>query len=140
MEKESVTSIIDKTMTITGEIAFKGRVRIDGTIEGNIDGEHLILSSSGRIKGDIQVASFNCHGTMEGNVIAKKLSARKGCTIIGTLKASTLTVEPGATIQGQIEVTADDFSVSETGKEQEFLPEDEVEPVPVVPRGQQKTG
>ncbi len=36
-------------MTIKGEISLKGKRRIDGTINGNIDGEHLILSETGKI-------------------------------------------------------------------------------------------
>jgi cytoskeletal protein CcmA (bactofilin family) len=106
VESEAISSIIDKSMTITGEMSFKGKARIDGTINGNIDGEHLILSETGTVKGDIKVSSFNCYGTLEGNVTAGMLTARKNCTILGKLEASSLTVEPGASIQGEIKAAA----------------------------------
>jgi cytoskeletal protein CcmA (bactofilin family) len=102
VESETISSIIDKSMSVTGEISFKGKTRIDGTITGNISGEHLILSESGRINGDIQVTSFICHGSLEGNIKANLVTARKGCAIHGKLEAATLTVEPGATLDGEV--------------------------------------
>ncbi len=111
VESEAISSIIDKSMTITGEIIFKGKARIDGTINGNIDGEHLILSETGKIIGDIKVTSFNCYGALEGNIQAEMLTARKDSTIIGKLEAGTLTVEPGAAIQGEIKAAAKDLKL-----------------------------
>ena len=108
IEGEAISSIIDKSMIITGEIAFKGKARIDGTINGNIEGEHLILSETGKVIGDITVSSFNCYGALEGNVKAGMLTARKNCSIHGKLEASSLTVEPGASIQGEIRAAAKD--------------------------------
>jgi len=108
VESEAISSIIDKSMTITGEIAFKGKARIDGTINGNIDGEHLILSETGKVVGDITVSSFNCYGALEGNVKAGMVTARKDCSIKGKLEAESLTVEPGASIQGEIRAAAKD--------------------------------
>ena len=101
-ESETISSIIDKSMSVTGEISFKGKTRIDGSVEGNISGEHLILSDSGKIIGDIQVSSFICHGSLEGNIKANLVTARKGCAIHGKLEAGSLTVEPGATLDGEV--------------------------------------
>ncbi|MFW2367641.1 MAG: bactofilin family protein [Desulforhopalus sp.] len=106
VEEEAISSIIDKSMTVTGEISFKGKARIDGTINGNIKGEHLILSESGKVTGDITVSSFNCYGSLEGNIKADMLTARKNCSIHGKLEAVSLTVEPGAAIQGEIKAAA----------------------------------
>lgn len=114
VESEAISSIIDKSMTIKGEISFKGKARIDGTINGNIEGEHLILSESGRIIGDIVVVSFNCYGHIEGNIKANMVTARKSCSITGKLEAGSLTVEPGAAMKGEIQVAVQDLQV--TGK------------------------
>lgn len=102
VENEAIASIIDKSMTIKGEVSFKGKTRLDGIINGNIEGEHLVLSETGKVTGDISVSSFNCYGTLEGNVTAKIVTARKNCNIRGKLIAGSLTVEPGATIEGEI--------------------------------------
>lgn len=114
-ESEAISSIIDKTMKITGEMTFQGKTRIDGTIQGNISGEHLILSESGRVTGDISASSFNCFGTLEGNVKANIITARKNCSIHGKLEAGSLTVEPGAALDGEIKAATKDL-VSGLGK------------------------
>ena len=120
VESEAISSIIDKSMTIKGELIFKGKARIDGTVNGNIEGEHLILSETGSVVGDINVSSFNCYGSLEGNVKATMLTARKNSSIHGKLEAGNLTVEPGASIQGEIKASAKDLS-----------PGDKKTPVPI---------
>ena len=110
VDGEAIASIIDKNMTLTGEVFFQGKARIDGTITGNIAGEHLILSETGKVVGDIAVSSFNCYGSLEGNVKAAMLIARKNCSIQGKLEAENLTVEPGACIQGEIQAATQDLN------------------------------
>ncbi len=108
-ESEAISSIIDKTMVINGEISFQGKTRIDGLINGNINGEHLVLSESGKVVGDITSVSFNCFGTIEGNIRSNLVTARKDCAIHGRLEAGSLTVEPGATIDGEIKAATQDL-------------------------------
>jgi len=108
-ESETISSIIDKTMSITGEITFKGKTRIDGTINGNVSGEHLVLSESGKIVGDLKVSSFICNGSINGNIKANIVTARKGCSIHGRLEAGNLTVEPGAILDGEVKAATRDL-------------------------------
>lgn len=100
--KEAISAIISKEMTVTGEINFKGKARIDGTIEGDINGEYLVLSESGKIKGDIVLESLVCHGTIEGNVKSKLVTAQSTAVIVGKLESANLTVESGAVLEGEI--------------------------------------
>lgn len=102
---EAVASIIDKSMTVTGEIHFKGKARIDGSVKGNVTGEHLVLSESGVIEGDLNLTSFNCFGILVGNIKTSLLTARKGSSLRGKLIAEDLTVEPGAHIEGEIQAS-----------------------------------
>ncbi len=113
VESETISAIIDKTMLIIGEVSFKGKTRIDGTINGNISGEHLILSESGTINGDIKVSSCICHGAVEGNVIANLVTARKGCSIKGRLEAGSLTVEPGARLDGEVKTAGNNSATGD---------------------------
>lgn len=103
--KEVITSILSKDMQISGEIRFKGKTRIDGLVEGNMKGEHLILSETGKIIGDIDVDSLICHGTIEGNINSKMVTAHPTAIIHGMLVATNLTVESGASLNGEIKAT-----------------------------------
>jgi len=109
VEGEAISSIIDASMVITGELSFKGKTRIDGEINGNIKGEHLILSKEGKIQGDVKVSSFICQGTFTGNIDAKILTARRGSSIQGKITAGSLTVEPGASLDGEIKAATKDL-------------------------------
>jgi len=129
-ENESISSIIDKQMVIEGEISFQGKTRIDGTINGNIKGEHLVLSETGTITGDIVACSFNCFGKLEGNIRANLITARKNSTIHGKLEAGSLTVEPGATIDGEIRAATREMAEAPVKKPAQIpapQPEEQVE-------------
>jgi cytoskeletal protein CcmA (bactofilin family) len=109
VDSDTISSIVDRNMTITGALHFQGKARIDGTINGNIDGEYLILGRSGRINGDIKVATFVCHGTMEGNVTADTLRAGKSSSILGKVSAAHLVVEPGAILDSEVKTSSELF-------------------------------
>lgn len=99
---DTISSIVDHNMTVTGEVYFKGKTRIDGTVNGTIEGDYLILSRSGRINGDIKVATLVCHGIIEGNVRAETVKAKKNSSIYGKVTTTHLLLEPGANLDGEV--------------------------------------
>jgi len=106
VSKEAISCLISKEMHISGEITFKGKARIDGTIEGNIQGEYLVLSKTGRVNGDLELDALICHGVVEGNIQAKLVTAHASATIRGRLTSGSLTVEPGAVLEGEIHASS----------------------------------
>lgn len=99
---DPISSVISKDMKITGEVRFKGKARIDGIVEGNIQGEHLILSESAKVIGDLELISLICHGIVQGNIKAQQVTTHSTSTIHGNLVASNLTVESGTSLNGEI--------------------------------------
>jgi len=112
-EREVISSIIDAKMTMKGDLLFEGKARIDGTVEGDIKGEHLILSEVGKIHGNVQVSTFVCHGTLEGNITASLVTARKTSRIYGLIESNNLSVEPGAELSGEVKVAAKEIRQAE---------------------------
>ncbi|MEA3468397.1 MAG: polymer-forming cytoskeletal protein [Thermodesulfobacteriota bacterium] len=112
-DKEAISSIIDARMVMKGELLFEGKTRIDGTVEGDIKGEHLILSEVGKVHGNIHVSTFVCHGTLEGNVTANLVTARKSCRIHGMIESNNLSVEPGAALSGEMKIATKELHVDE---------------------------
>lgn len=100
-----ISSILSKDVHIIGEVAFKGKMLIDGIVEGNILGEHLVLSECGRIKGDIVAETLLCNGTVDGNIKAKQLSLGSKATVHGRIASNSLTVETGVAIEGEIQTS-----------------------------------
>ena len=97
-----ISSIISTDMRVTGEMSFKGKARVDGVVEGNIKGEHLVLSDSGKVIGDLELVTLICHGSIEGNVKAQQVTAHTSSSIRGNLVATSLTVESGAQLNGEV--------------------------------------
>ncbi|HEJ83003.1 MAG TPA: polymer-forming cytoskeletal protein [Desulfobacteraceae bacterium] len=97
-----ISSIISTDMRVTGEMSFKGKARVDGIVEGNVKGEHLILSESGKVYGDLELSTLICHGAIEGNVKAQKVTAHSSSSLTGNLIAASLTVESGAKLNGEV--------------------------------------
>lgn len=101
-DKRAITSVIGKEMTVVGDISFEGKVRIDGNIEGNIQGDYLILSDTGNIIGDIDATIVVCHGQVDGNIKVKKFFLKKDGTVNGKLETTDLSVESGGVLNGEI--------------------------------------
>ncbi|MFC1524607.1 polymer-forming cytoskeletal protein [Thermodesulfobacteriota bacterium] len=114
-EREAITSIIDKEMTVTGDITFSGKARIDGNIEGNIKGEYLIISETATVTGDINAEIIVCQGKVDGNIQADQFFAKKPTRINGRLETRDLSVESGAMISGEIQAAVQKLSVLEGG-------------------------
>lgn len=106
LSKEAVTSIVGQEMQMVGDISFRGKLRIDGKAEGNIQGDYLILGDSGIIVGDIMVNTFVCAGRVQGNVSVKTLQVIKSGTINGKVETTDLAVESGAALNGEIKSRA----------------------------------
>jgi len=107
--KETTPSIIGKEMTLVGDVCFKGKLRLDGKIKGNIMGDYLILGETGHVSGDIEVAHFTCQGRVEGNVNVKKLHVIKEGNINGKVETNDLSVESGAVLNGEIKSRTKDL-------------------------------
>lgn len=105
-DKDPIESVLAKEMVIKGEVSFKGKARFDGTIDGNIKGEYLILSETAHVTGNIEAATLICHGHVEGNITAEIVTAHATSAIHGILKAENLTVESGAALDGEIHASS----------------------------------
>jgi cytoskeletal protein CcmA (bactofilin family) len=108
IEKEAISSIISKGMHLSGEIRFEGKARLDGSVEGNIQGDYLIISETGEVNGDLDLDALICHGKVIGATRAKLVTAHATSFIQGKLEAVNLTVESGASLDGEIKVATKD--------------------------------
>jgi cytoskeletal protein CcmA (bactofilin family) len=97
-----ISSIIGQDMILTGDMVFKSKIQIDGKINGNLNGDSLILSNTGKIEGDVEVKSITCYGQIDGNVKAGVLFLKKSGVINGRVETSDLSVESGGILTGEI--------------------------------------
>ncbi|MFP3983584.1 MAG: polymer-forming cytoskeletal protein [Desulfurivibrionaceae bacterium] len=98
----AITSVIGQDMQLEGDVSFKGKLRLDGRIKGNVQGDYLIMGESGVVVGDILVNTFVCCGQVEGKVNVKKLNVFASGAVDGRVEATDMTVESGAALNGEV--------------------------------------
>lgn len=106
---------------IKGEILSPCDIRIDGTFEGKIHSKgRVVVGESAHIKGDIICENVDLWGKVEGNVFVKDtLNLKEGCTVNGNLNIRKLSVELGATFNGNCKMISEaDFDRVSGAKEQ----------------------
>ena len=95
-------SRISAGTVIKGEILSPTDIRIDGTFEGRIQSKgRVVVGETAVIKADIVCENVDLWGKVEGNLFVKNtLSLKEGCTVTGNLHIRRLSVELGATFNG----------------------------------------
>jgi len=85
-----------------GKVVFQGTLRVDGIIEGEIDGsDTLILGETGSINGVCKVAKAILSGKVRGEVYAsEKVVLKKNTDFNGKIVTPSLIVEEGASFNG----------------------------------------
>ena len=103
----SLTAFLDQGSEFSGKLSFKDTVRIDGKFEGEIASENtLIVGESGSVQATIRSEIVVVHGEVIGDILANhQVALHKTARVTGNVKTKVFTVEEGAEINGQIEMT-----------------------------------
>ena len=102
-------SRISAGTVIKGEILSPGDIRIDGTFEGRLQSKgRVVIGETAVIKGDILCDNVDLCGKVEGNIYVKDtLALKEGCVVNGNLHIKKLSVELGATFNGNCKTITD---------------------------------
>lgn len=96
-------SVISRDMRITGDCIVEGRIRIEGTIVGDVSAAGLELARSGSVQGDLTAAkgaaseTFVIAGEVQGRVHAPHVEVGPNGSILGGVEADE------AQIRGRVE-------------------------------------
>jgi cytoskeletal protein CcmA (bactofilin family) len=100
-------NIICNGTTIKGDIATDGEIRIDGTVEGNLQAKgKVVIGASGRLTGEIVCRSADIQGKVEGKInVNELLSFKSTCVFKGDITTKQLAIEPGAIFNGTCQMS-----------------------------------
>lgn len=102
--KEGLLSgFVGNGTSLTGEANFKGMLRVDGHLSGQIksEGGTLIVGNNGQVDADIEVAVATIHGTVNGDIIAtQRLEFGRAAKVNGNVQTPSLVIEQGAVFEG----------------------------------------
>ncbi len=95
-------TVIGADSKITGELEIQGTVRVDGSVEGDIRADWVIIGETGRIRGNVQARMMVVGGRIDGNIDASEIVELKDkAQIFGEICTAKLTVTEGALFDGQ---------------------------------------
>jgi cytoskeletal protein CcmA (bactofilin family) len=101
------TSIIGRSITITGDITADEPLTVAGRVDGTVSvpGHSLTIDDGGQVNADVQADAVVVSGHVTGSVVATTRIAIRGTAVIdGHLSAPVLSVEDGAEIRGKLDI------------------------------------
>ncbi|NLM34643.1 MAG: polymer-forming cytoskeletal protein [Clostridiales bacterium] len=108
-ESKNVTrieSLIGEQCNIVGDLTGGGLLKIDGSIEGNVNWQDdVILGIFSTINGDLSCKNAVVAGKINGNVVCNgSLSVESSGKILGDITIEKLAVKEGGIINGKCTV------------------------------------
>jgi len=97
----SMCSTIAADLTITGNVVSTGELQIEGTIQGDIQGVHILIRDTARITGEITGREVIVRGEVMGSIRSERVVLGASCKVEGDLFHESLTIEAGAYCEGK---------------------------------------
>lgn len=88
---------------MTGEAVFKGMLRVDGNLTGQISSEDgtLLIGTNGQVDANVNVSIATIHGMVNGDIVAtKRIELGRSAKVVGNIHTPALVVEQGAILEG----------------------------------------
>ena len=86
-------------MQINGNIKCSGKLVLKGTVKGNIECEHVHISSEGTQTGNIKAIECIIGGNFTGDVVAESLAFESNANIKGNMYYNSLSARPGSNLE-----------------------------------------
>ncbi|HKJ79249.1 MAG TPA: polymer-forming cytoskeletal protein, partial [Prolixibacteraceae bacterium] len=95
-------NILSEGTTIKGDIVANGDIRIDGSLNGNIEAKgRLVVGPKGKVEGEINCNNIEVSGSIKGKInVSELLTMKASAQINGDIVAGKLSVEPGSVFTG----------------------------------------
>jgi cytoskeletal protein CcmA (bactofilin family) len=102
-------TVIGRGSRIAGTLRVKGRVQIDGEVEGHVfaEGGQVAIGPSGSVIGELSAAELVVGGRIEGTVrVTGLVHVVSGGSAVGMLEYTSIQVDRGGTLE---ELNAEDL-------------------------------
>jgi cytoskeletal protein CcmA (bactofilin family) len=101
------TTLIDRDVTLIGEIVSDENIRLRGRVEGNVlTSGSVVIEPQGSVRGDITAENLIVEGSIEGKVVvARKFELRPTGRMRGDIRASIVAIAEESFLQGKVLAT-----------------------------------
>ncbi|NNG04398.1 MAG: polymer-forming cytoskeletal protein [Inquilinus sp.] len=94
-------SVISAGLRVIGNLESDEDVEVRGIVEGDISSRTLTVSEGARVEGAIAADRVTVAGTVNGKISADRVAISKSGSMIGDLTYKSLSIEEGASFDGQ---------------------------------------
>ena len=103
----AIATLVGGGTKITGDLAFRGRLHLDGLVVGDVTGEAgdsgLTIGGDGLIEGSVRVDDLVLNGTVRGDVTAReRVELGPTARVDGNLVYQLLEMAGGARVNGRL--------------------------------------
>ena len=104
-------TVLGANCALEGRLRSEANVRLDGTFDGEleIDG-NVLVGETARINADISARNISIAGAVRGNVSGRKVQLLRTGRVWGDIRATALSTEEGAFIDGKITMVSTESS------------------------------
>lgn len=101
---ERVTTVLGPNINWKGDLRGKGGVRIEGTLEGEIEIRGMvIIGETGRVTCEhVKADTVIVAGAVNGQITSEKLEIRSTGRVFGDVTTKSFSTEEGAFLRGKI--------------------------------------
>ena len=98
-----ILNLINAGCKVEGNLISDSFIRIDGTVEGNMDvKEGAIIGDKGFVIGDIKTKSLIIYGMVNGNIDSDSLEIKSSGSVNGEIKTAKIHIEFGGVYNGSL--------------------------------------
>jgi cytoskeletal protein CcmA (bactofilin family) len=94
-------SVIGPDLVIVGNLTSKGEIVVDGEIQGDLYGSHIVVGESARITGGVVGEEVVIRGHVLGSVRGRRVVLQATSHVEGDVFHQTLAIEQGAYFEGK---------------------------------------
>lgn len=95
-------TIVGGDSMIRGDLNSRGTLRIDGTIEGRVRADWVVVGEPGTIRGDVVCRGVVVGGKVEGTIHSSELvDIKTKGQVFGEVYTARLTVSGGGVLEGR---------------------------------------
>ena len=104
-------TVLGPNSVLEGTFQSNANVRLDGTFSGALEvNGNILVGETAKIKADINARNISVAGAVRGNITGKKVQVLRTGRVWGDIRATALTTEEGAFIDGKITMVGHESS------------------------------
>ena len=106
-------TVLGANSVLEGKFQSNANVRLDGTFSGTLEiNGNILVGETAKIKADINARNISVAGAVRGNITGKKVQVLRTGRVWGDIRATALTTEEGAFIDGKITMLGHESSAA----------------------------